>query len=118
LPIEEYLTRIGQTKCIFPGSSGWHCFRYVMEALTLSLGFINSQIMTTIESGKKICTLINVFSVDPEKHEELFELLRTASENVMSKLPGYISANLPSAMTKKQLRIMHNGNRWPISSEY
>ena len=50
--------------------------------------------MTTIDCNKKICTLINVFTVAPEKHLELFQLLRDATEQVMSKLPGYISANL------------------------
>ena len=50
--------------------------------------------MTTIDGNNKICTLINVFTVTPEKHMELFEVLRTATEEVMAKLPGYISANL------------------------
>jgi len=50
--------------------------------------------MTYIDGSKKICTLINVFTVDPEKCQSLFELLKEATENVMSKLPGYISANL------------------------
>ncbi|MCW3126679.1 MAG: hypothetical protein JWO03_2337, partial [Bacteroidetes bacterium] len=36
--------------------------------------------MTTIDPDQKICTLINVFTVDPEKNEELFELLKTATE--------------------------------------
>ena len=57
--------------------------------------------MTTIDNSKKICTLINVFSVEPEKHLELFELLKEATENVMSKLPGYISANLHISDDKK-----------------
>lgn len=50
--------------------------------------------MTTIDSNKKICTLINVFTVDPDKQKELFESLKEASEKVMSKMPGYISANI------------------------
>ena len=50
--------------------------------------------MTTIDSNKKICTLINVFTVAPEKQKELFESLIKASEKVMSKMPGYISANI------------------------
>ena len=59
--------------------------------------------MTTIDSSKKICTLINVFTVDPEKHLELFELLKEATEKVMSKLPGYISANLHISDDKKTI---------------
>ena len=50
--------------------------------------------MTTIDASESICTLINVFTVSAEKHQELFELLQRATEEVMCKLPGYISANL------------------------
>lgn len=50
--------------------------------------------MTTIDNANKYCTLINVFTVTPDKQMELVEMLSEATENVMSKLPGYISANL------------------------
>ncbi len=50
--------------------------------------------MTTIDSNKRICTLINVFTVDPQKQNELFESLKEASEKILSKMPGYISANV------------------------
>lgn len=50
--------------------------------------------MTTINSNRKICTLINVFTVEPERQKELFENLKEASEKVISKIPGYISANI------------------------
>lgn len=59
--------------------------------------------MTTIENSKKYCTLINVFSVDPEKHLELFQLLQSATEEVMCKLPGYVSANLHISHDKKTI---------------
>ncbi len=59
--------------------------------------------MTTIDNSKKICTLINVFTVEPGKHMELFELLKEATENFMSKLPGYISANLHISDDKKTI---------------
>ncbi len=38
--------------------------------------------MTTIDNSKNYCTLINVFTVSPEKHLELFELLKEATEKV------------------------------------
>ena len=60
-----------------------------------------STLMTTIDSNKSICTLINVFTVSPEKHLELFNLLKEATEKVMSKMPGYISANLHVSDDKK-----------------
>lgn len=50
--------------------------------------------MTTIDGSKNICTLINVFTVEPEKQKELFDSLIEASEKVMSKMTGYISANI------------------------
>jgi len=59
--------------------------------------------MTTIDSSKKVCTLINVFTVAPEKHLELFNLLKEATENVMRKLPGYLSANLHISDDKKTI---------------
>ncbi len=59
--------------------------------------------MATIDSNKKNCTLINVFTVTPENHVELFELLKKATEQVMCKLPGYISANLHISDDKKTI---------------
>ncbi len=48
-------------------------------------------------------TLINVFTVLPEKHLELFELLKEATEKVICKLPGYVSANLHISVDKKTI---------------
>lgn len=59
--------------------------------------------MTTIDSNKKLCTLINVFTVDPEKHLELFEVLKEATEQVMCKFKGYLSANLHISDDKKTI---------------
>lgn len=50
--------------------------------------------MTTIDPSKSLCTLINVFTVEPAKQKELFDSLVQASEEVMSKMEGYISANI------------------------
>ncbi|MEO8403995.1 MAG: antibiotic biosynthesis monooxygenase [Chitinophagaceae bacterium] len=59
--------------------------------------------MAKISNINNYCTLINVFTVDPEKHQELFDVLKEATEKVMSKLPGYVSANLHSSHDKKTL---------------
>ena len=59
--------------------------------------------MTTIDSSKKICTLINVFTVESEKHLDLFKLLMKATETTMCKIPGYISANLHISDDKKTI---------------
>lgn len=39
-------------------------------------------------------TLINVFHVEPDNQQRLIDLLVEATEKVMSKEPGYISANI------------------------
>ena len=59
--------------------------------------------MTTIDPTKKICTLINVFTVQPKHHLQLFNMLQEVTENVMSKLPGYISANIHVSDDKKTI---------------
>ena len=65
--------------------------------------------MTTINNEANICTLINVFKVAPEKHQELLELLKEATEKVMCKIPGYISANLHISHDKS---IITNYAQW------
>jgi quinol monooxygenase YgiN len=56
---------------------------------------------TTIDGSKKICTLINVFTVEPEKQMAVYNLLKEATEKVMSKQEGYLSANLHLSDDKK-----------------
>jgi heme-degrading monooxygenase HmoA len=50
--------------------------------------------MANIDCRRKICTLINVFTVPPARHDELFELLKKTTQDVMQKMPGYISTSL------------------------
>lgn len=71
--------------------------------------------MTTIDNNNKVCTLINIFTVDPEMHLELFELLKEATEKVMSKLPGYISANVHISDDK---RTICNYAQWASLSDF
>jgi heme-degrading monooxygenase HmoA len=49
--------------------------------------------MTTITAGRKILTLINVFTVKPENQQRLIDILIEADQSVIKTLPGYISAN-------------------------
>ena len=49
--------------------------------------------MTTIVEKKPVCTLINVFTVKPERQQELLDVLTEATEEVIKHLPGFISAN-------------------------
>jgi quinol monooxygenase YgiN len=39
-------------------------------------------------------TLINVFTVAPENQQRLVDVLSEATETVINKLPGFISANI------------------------
>ncbi|WP_445159801.1 antibiotic biosynthesis monooxygenase family protein [Mycobacterium sp. Dal123C01] len=50
--------------------------------------------MTTIQEHAPIATLINVFTVAPERASELAELLGRATEETMRFVPGFISANI------------------------
>jgi heme-degrading monooxygenase HmoA len=50
--------------------------------------------MTTIAEHAPLATLINVFTVAPERACELAESLRVATEETMRFVPGFISANI------------------------
>ena len=50
--------------------------------------------MTRIDTDRNLVTLINVFTVDPERQQPLVDLLVRATDETMSKLPGFISANI------------------------
>jgi heme-degrading monooxygenase HmoA len=50
--------------------------------------------MTQITVGQDVATLINVFTVAPEDQQRLVDLLVTATEQMMSKQPGYVAANV------------------------
>ena len=50
--------------------------------------------MTTIQQHAPLATLINVFTVAPERAAELAELIRVATAEKMQFVPGFISANI------------------------
>lgn len=50
--------------------------------------------MTNIAKDKPVVTLINVFTVEPENQQRLIDVLVEATQAVMNKLPGYVSANI------------------------
>jgi quinol monooxygenase YgiN len=49
---------------------------------------------TTIHPGADVMTLINVFTVAPDKQQELVDVLVEATEKVMVSVPGFVSANI------------------------
>jgi quinol monooxygenase YgiN len=50
--------------------------------------------MTTIERHGPHATLINVFTVQPDRADELAALLSAATDEVMRHVPGFVSANI------------------------
>lgn len=50
--------------------------------------------MTTIDEKSDVTTLINAFTVPPERQGELVSLLADATEETMRHLPGFVSANI------------------------
>jgi len=58
---------------------------------------------TTIRAGEPLMTLINVFTVEPARQQELVDLLVDATETRMRDLPGFISANLHRSADGKQV---------------
>ncbi|MFJ9406034.1 putative quinol monooxygenase [Streptomyces sp. NPDC101393] len=49
---------------------------------------------TQIQAGRDVATLINVFTVAPERQAQLVALLTRATEETMRHRPGFISANI------------------------
>jgi quinol monooxygenase YgiN len=50
--------------------------------------------VTTISTEQPVVTLVNVFTVHPERQQQLVDALVEATEAVISKVPGYVSANI------------------------
>jgi heme-degrading monooxygenase HmoA len=71
--------------------------------------------MTTIEERAPLLTMINVFTVDPERATELVELLRAATEEKMQFVPGFISANIH--LSTDGTRVV-NYAQWQSSEAY
>lgn len=59
--------------------------------------------MATIEKGSGVLTLINVFTVEPEKQQKLVTLLIEASEQTMKGIPGFVSANIHRSFDGKKV---------------
>ena len=59
--------------------------------------------MVTIDTDRKLMTLVNVFTVDPEKQEELAGLLVRATDETMKNLPGFISASIHRSLDGRKV---------------
>ena len=54
--------------------------------------------MTTITTANDVVTLINVFTVEPQQQQRLVDVLVTATETVIGKQPGFVSANIHKSL--------------------
>lgn len=53
---------------------------------------------STIRTGSGLTTLINVFTVDPARQQELVDVLSRATQEVICHLPGFVSANIHASV--------------------
>jgi quinol monooxygenase YgiN len=49
--------------------------------------------VATISTENDVFTLINVFPVDPQNQQRVYDVIADATE-IIKKLPGYVSANI------------------------
>ena len=61
--------------------------------------------MPTISKGRTPVTLINVFTVTPEKQDELIKLLIDVSEHNVRHHKGFISASLHRSIDGKKVAM-------------
>jgi quinol monooxygenase YgiN len=60
---------------------------------------------TTIAVTKRVTTLINVLTVEPEHQEKLIELLRDNTDNVVCTLEGWMSTSFIAAKDQRHVVI-------------
>ena len=54
--------------------------------------------MTTITTANDVVTLIDVFTVEPEHQQRLVDVLVRATQTIVSKQPGFVSANIHKSL--------------------
>jgi len=57
--------------------------------------------MATISND--VVTLVNVFTVAPERQQELVDMLIEATEATMKNVPGFVSANIHKSLDGKRV---------------
>ena len=53
---------------------------------------------STIDTDADVVTLVNVFTVDPSRRDELIACLVEATEKSIRHRPGFVSANIHAAL--------------------
>lgn len=71
--------------------------------------------MATLDPAAGLLTLINTFTVDPDRAEELLELLSKATEETMRHQPGFVSASFHISEDRKHLA---NYAQWRSKADF
>ena len=71
--------------------------------------------MATIENDRKLMTLVNIFTVGPDKQGDLADMLVRATHETMQHLPGFISASIPKSADGKKVI---NYAQWRSHAEF
>lgn len=71
--------------------------------------------VTTIDAAQDVVTLVNVFTVEPERADELLALLEEATEKVMRHRPGFVSANLHRGLDGRHVA---NYAQWASEADF
>ncbi|WP_330234813.1 antibiotic biosynthesis monooxygenase family protein [Streptomyces sp. NBC_00566] len=68
-----------------------------------------------IDTTRPVATLINVFTVAPDRQVELIDLLSRATEETMKHQPGFISANFHASLDGESVI---NYAQWETEEHY
>lgn len=71
--------------------------------------------MTSLNPADGHLVLINTFVVEPENADRLLTILSEATEDVMRKLPGFVSANLHVSLDRKHVA---NYAQWRSKADF
>jgi quinol monooxygenase YgiN len=78
-------------------------------ALVATFAHRQTTMQATIRVDSSVISLVNVFSVEPEKLRSLLDLLRDGTDTFFSKRPGFVSS---SVLTAKDGRQVINYSQW------
>lgn len=70
---------------------------------------------TTIRADGDVMTLINVFTVAPERQQELIDVLVEATQQVIRRMPGFVSANIHRSLDG---RHVVNYAQWRTQADF
>ncbi|GAB1340232.1 antibiotic biosynthesis monooxygenase [Streptomyces sp. E-15] len=68
-----------------------------------------------VDTTRPVATLINVFTVSPDRQDELVELLSRATEETMKHQPGFVCANFHASLDGE--RVL-NYAQWETEEHY